>query len=91
MDRNNILKIKKTIVFRKETDEWALLFEPDTGETYALNPIGVIIWKSIDGKCTINDIIKIVNEKCIDVPSNSDSLIINFLKILMGNNLIQLI
>ena len=32
-----------SIVFREELDDWALLFDPDTGEAYGINPVGAYI------------------------------------------------
>ena len=33
------------IVLREEFDDWAILFDPDSGDAFGLNPIGVHIWK----------------------------------------------
>jgi len=30
------------IVLREEFDDWAILFDPDTGDAFGLNPIGVL-------------------------------------------------
>jgi hypothetical protein len=38
------------IVLREEFDDWAILFDPDTGNAFGLNPTGVFIWKLLDGK-----------------------------------------
>ena len=49
------------IVLREEFDDWAILFNPDSGDAHGLNPIGVFVWKRLDGKHTINDIIEEIN------------------------------
>lgn len=37
------LPIKKShIIFRKEADNWAVLFDPCTEETYGLDPISIL-------------------------------------------------
>ncbi|MBF0507759.1 MAG: PqqD family peptide modification chaperone [Deltaproteobacteria bacterium] len=38
---------KPMIVLREEFDDWALLFNPDTGKAVGLPPTGVTIWKSL--------------------------------------------
>jgi hypothetical protein len=32
-------------------------FDPDTGNTYGLDPIGVFLWKRLDGKHFVEDIL----------------------------------
>ena len=44
------------IVFREENDKWAVLFDPDSGETYGLDPLGIFVWKSLNGKLSIEEI-----------------------------------
>lgn len=36
-----------SIVFREEFDDWALLFDPDTSESYGINPVGAYVWKHL--------------------------------------------
>ena len=36
------------IVLREEFDDWAILFDPDTGSAVGINPVGVAIWKVLD-------------------------------------------
>ncbi|WP_424358780.1 SynChlorMet cassette protein ScmD [Methanocella sp. MCL-LM] len=62
-----------SIVFREEFDDWALLFDPDSGEAYGLNPVSVFIWKHLDGKHTIDDILLELRENCEEVPDTAGS------------------
>jgi SynChlorMet cassette protein ScmD len=59
-----------SVILREEFDDWAVLFDPDTAEGYALNPTGVLVWKQLDGKHTLEDIVKVVRESCQDVPED---------------------
>lgn len=59
------------VVLREEFDDWAVLFNPDTAEAVGINPIGVVIWKSIDGKRTIPSIAKNITERFRDVPASA--------------------
>ncbi|RPJ86136.1 MAG: PqqD family peptide modification chaperone, partial [Acidobacteria bacterium] len=44
------------VVLREEFDDWAVLFNPDTAEAVGTNPVGVAVWKRMDGKRSIEDI-----------------------------------
>ena len=41
------MKLNPLIVCREEFDGSAILFNPDTGDTYGLNPVALLIWKAI--------------------------------------------
>ncbi|MBW1860548.1 MAG: SynChlorMet cassette protein ScmD [Deltaproteobacteria bacterium] len=68
------------LVLREEFDDWAVLFDPDTGDGFGLNPISVFIWKRLDGKHTIQDIMKEIQEDCEDVPENAEKEVNDFLQ-----------
>lgn len=65
---NNKPIANQMIVLREDFDDWAILFDPDTAEGYTINPVGVFIWKKLDGKHTIDDIVKLLKENCEDIP-----------------------
>jgi SynChlorMet cassette protein ScmD len=58
-------------VFREEFDDWAILFDPDTMKAVGLNPIGAFIWKLLDGRHTLSDILEELKESCEDVPEEA--------------------
>jgi len=59
------------IVLREEFDDWAILFDPDTGNAFGLNPTGVFIWKHLDGKHGTEDIINKLRDEAEDVPEDA--------------------
>jgi SynChlorMet cassette protein ScmD len=59
------------IVLREEFDDWAILFDPDTGNAFGLNPTGVFIWKHLDGKHGTEDIMKKLRDEAEDVPEDA--------------------
>ncbi len=59
------------IVLREEFDDWAILFDPDTGNAFGLNPTGVFIWKLLDGKHNTDDIVSRLREEADDVPEEA--------------------
>ncbi|MFQ5944331.1 MAG: PqqD family peptide modification chaperone [Anaerolineales bacterium] len=44
------------VVLREEFDDWAVLFNPDTAQAVGLNPVGVAVWKLLDGRSTLGGI-----------------------------------
>jgi hypothetical protein len=48
-----------TAVLREEFDGWAVLVNMDTGASVALNPTGIMVWRLIDGKRAVRDIVRI--------------------------------
>ena len=57
-------------VFREELDDWALLFDPDTGEVHGLNPVATFIWKQLDGRHSVDEIASLVQASFDDVPDS---------------------
>ena len=68
------------VVLREEFDNWAILFDPDTGQAFGINPLGVLVWKSLNGKYTIDDILERIHESAEHVPSEAEDHIRNFLR-----------
>jgi SynChlorMet cassette protein ScmD len=60
------------VILREEFDDCAILFDPDTVEGYALNPIGVFCWKRLDGKHALADIVTELRAVCDDVPAEAE-------------------
>ena len=58
------------IVLREEFDDWAILFDPDTGNAFGLNPTGVFIWKLLDGRHGLKDIVKRLRDEADEVPED---------------------
>lgn len=51
-------RIKPAISLREEFDDWALLFNPDTGHVAGLTPIAVTIWKSLVQGSALDEIVQ---------------------------------
>lgn len=72
------------LVLREEFDDWAILFDPDTGDALGLNPVAVLIWKHMDGSRTQDDIVEVVRAKCEDVPDDAADHVAAFIDELIG-------
>ncbi len=68
------------IVLREEFDDWAILFDPDAGEGFGLNPVSVFIWKCLDGEHTVQDIMAEIRENCDDMPEDAEDFVKSFVE-----------
>ena len=59
------------VVLRQEFDDWGILFDADSGEGYAVDPVAVFIWQQFDGSKTVADIIGLVKENFAEVPDDA--------------------
>jgi len=76
------------IVLREEFDDWAILFDPDTGNAFGLNPTGVFIWKHLDGKHGVEDIVKNLHDEADDVPGEASDHVRQFIASLEQQGLV---
>jgi SynChlorMet cassette protein ScmD len=60
-----------SLVFREEFDDWAVLFDPETGKAAGLNPVSAFIWKRLDGTNSEEDILRELIEAFEKVPSEA--------------------
>lgn len=57
------------VVLREEFDDWAVLFNPDTAFAVGINPVGVAVWKKLDGTKSVEEIASEVREAFDGVPA----------------------
>ncbi|OPY92993.1 MAG: Coenzyme PQQ synthesis protein D (PqqD) [Syntrophaceae bacterium PtaU1.Bin231] len=76
------------IVLREEFDDWAILFDPDTGNAFGLNPTGVFIWKLLDGKHDTDAIVGRLREEAEDVPEDAAEHASQFIAALEAQGLV---
>jgi SynChlorMet cassette protein ScmD len=62
---------QSVIVLREEFDEWATLYNPDNADALGINPVGVVIWKLLDGQHTLADIAAEVKARFEEVPETA--------------------
>lgn len=69
-----------TVVLREEFDDWAILFNPDTAEAVGTNPVGVAVWKLMDGRRTLEQILVEIHDQFADVPNAAEKDVTAFVK-----------
>lgn len=83
------LKSNPNIVLREEYDDWAVLFDPDTGKTCGVSPTGVFIWKQLDGSKTKADILLALDDACeTDLPAEAADDYDKFIEQLLEGGLV---
>jgi SynChlorMet cassette protein ScmD len=58
------------VILREEFDDWAILFNPDTGHGFGLSPTGVYVWKLLDGEHTMEELLMALRRDAFDVAGN---------------------
>ena len=71
--------VNPVVVLRKEFDDWAVLFNPDTAEAVGINPVGVTIWELLAADSSLLDIIENIKENFADVPGSAAEEIQSFI------------
>ncbi len=80
------------IVYREEFDEWSVLFDPDTGNTYGLDPLASFIWGKLDGKHDVEQILEELSKVCEEgIPCEAGKDVDDFISNLINKGLVGLI
>lgn len=76
------------VVLREESDDWAVLFNPEDGGAFGLNPVSRFIWERLDGNRTLEQIEEELKAACADTPENVSDHIRSFVGQLDAKGLI---
>jgi SynChlorMet cassette protein ScmD len=80
LNENDIIAVNPSIVLREEYDDWAILFDPDSNKTLGINPMGVYMWKRLNGRHTIREIIDELPENYEDISSEAITHLTDFIE-----------
>ncbi len=86
---NKTPKASSRVILRVEDDQWAILFDPDTGGTFGLDPVSRFIWDRLDGINTLNAIENQLRTECPDTPSSAGEDIREFVEQLKRKDLLE--
>ena len=73
------LIVNPVVVLRKEFDDWAVLFNPDTAEAVGINPVGVAIWELLAEDSSMDGIVENIKKNFADVPGSAKEEIQTFI------------
>jgi SynChlorMet cassette protein ScmD len=71
-------RVKSMISLREEFDDWALLFNPDTGKVVGLTPSAVTIWKCMTQGSSYEAIVTTIRDEFENTPQDPEEDIRNF-------------
>ena len=74
-------------VLREEFDDWAVLFDPDLDTGFGLDSVGVFIWKHLDGRNTVRDIVSDLRVSCENVPEEANDIVRGYIQSLVEKGL----
>ena len=81
--------VRNPEIIAKLADDEAVLVMPQKGQVKVINEVGAVIWELIDGKRTIENIIKeIIAQFDVD-PVTAESDVSNFIKELYKRDMIN--
>jgi SynChlorMet cassette protein ScmD len=79
MDTKKLI-VNPVVVLRKEFDDWAVLFNPDSAEAVGINPVGVAIWELLAEDSSMDGIIENIKKNFADVPGSAAQEIKTFIE-----------
>jgi SynChlorMet cassette protein ScmD len=78
MDTKKLI-VNPVVVLRKEFDDWAVLFNPDSAEAVGINPVGVAIWELLAEDSSMDGIVENIKKNFADVPGIAQEEIQTFI------------
>ncbi len=75
-------------VFQEGEDGWAVLVNLDVVSSLALNPTGIVVWKLVNGRRTIADIVDKVEKQFDEVPNSVTEDVVKLVKDLADDGFI---
>ena len=90
MDQTDKPIANPIVVLREEFDDWAVLYNPDTAEAVGTNPVGVAVWKRMDGKNSIEEIVSEIKNSFEDTPDTVSEEIATFVNTLAESGFVGL-
>ncbi|MCA1959898.1 MAG: SynChlorMet cassette protein ScmD [Desulfomonile sp.] len=79
--------VNPQVILREEFDDWAILFDPVSCMGYGLNPVGVFIWKRLDGRHSEEEILLDLKSHCENVPGDAGIHLVEFIDDLVRRGL----
>ena len=83
MKQNDMPVANPLLVLREEFDGRTVLFDPDTGNGFDLNPVGVFVFNRLDGKHTLKNIYEELCQDLDEVPKGAEKEVVEFVEVLL--------
>jgi SynChlorMet cassette protein ScmD len=73
MEPSDKIIANPVVVLREEFDDWAVLYNPDTARAVGMNPTAVTVWKLLDGRRSVADVVSAAVGSYADVPDGAEA------------------
>jgi SynChlorMet cassette protein ScmD len=80
-------RVNPHVMLREEFDDWAILFNPNTGRGFGLNPTGVYLWKLLDGEHTLGALVEEIRHGTEGAPEEPRDHLVAFVDELVAEGL----
>ena len=71
------------VALRQEYDDWAILFDADTGDAFGVNPTGVLVWQLLDGHHGPGEIAAVLRQQCSGGSDDAEEHVARFIRSLL--------
>ncbi len=85
VEQTSLLFQNPVVVLREEFDEWGVLYNPDTAAAVGINPIGIAIWKMVDGQSTTSQIVQKVLDSYDQAPETAAQEVAEYIEKLVAD------
>jgi hypothetical protein len=82
-------QLKPQIIIRQENDNFALLYNPDTANTFVLDPVSLFVCQHLNGSLSLPQIIQSCREIFSDIPPDALDQVKHFVQTLVDRELVD--
>lgn len=80
MHLNDRIYANPIYTLHEQNDDWAVLFDADTYKSITLNPVGVFIWKQLNGIDSVHDIIRKLQDNYEGFHGSEEQYVMEFIE-----------
>lgn len=82
-------KLKESVMVRVESDDYAMVYDADTGSSFAITPTAVYIANCLTGEKTIQNIVDEMREEFEGIPENAEMVVEKFIETLIEKGMAE--
>lgn len=76
------------VVVREMAGDWTVLYNPDTADAVGINPVGIVVWRLLDGRRSLGAIVDGVKRKFAAAPETAGDDVIALVNDLAGRGFV---
>jgi len=90
IDRSSCVSLIPNLILKEEPDNWAILYNPEDGYSFGINPVSVVILKHLQEKSKVNvsELFPIVKKAFQNATGNIETDVEKFLNKLLERKLV---